>query len=202
MKSLLWRSPFASGRRLAIARLVFWISFLSFAAWFGRRAWVKNDAYFKNPIVVETRTRFHLWMLSSRSPRLASASWYSLQDIYLRSWRAYHLIAERFLDDKPIHFTIRHKDEPGRPSFVFGTFWASPERFNVYAKRASVRMHDGSYRPFVCSTVGEALLAMAYNEQDRWHTAFNGDWQRWYLENRRYYPLSVRASGMLPEKSR
>ncbi|MBI3549460.1 MAG: hypothetical protein HY078_10515 [Elusimicrobia bacterium] len=200
--ALLW-SPFPAGsRRLRAARAVFWVAFLTGSAVYGRKSWVRHDAGNKNPLVVGARTRFHLWRLSSRDPGRAAASWTELQNIYLRSWQAFHIMAPHFVDDEPIHFRIRHRDESKQPHGVYGTFWASPERLDVYAKREPSRMRDGSYQIFSCVTVGEALLAMAYNENEQWRSPFRGDWQRWYLENRSYYPLSVRAAGMMPEKDR
>jgi hypothetical protein len=115
-----------------------------------------------------------VWQMDSSDPETGAAAWIGLQQLYRSSWGAFEPTLEHVLDEDPIAFHIQRR--PG-PDFR-GT------RPPYHALSMPIG-HEG--RAVHCRTVGEAIMAMAYNE-GRWQTDLRDDgWASWWTRNQGYY---------------
>ncbi len=150
-----------------IARLAFWIVFLTAAGVTGWQIWVRLDPLRNHPAIAPWWLQRQVDGLSSSHRETAVRAWNELERCYLTKWSAYDWVVWRIKeniwrkDDPPIHFHLgrsgnRYHATPGMPG---------PD----------------------CRTVTDALMAMVHQDP-LWKTPYAGDWRRWWEANWTYYP--------------
>jgi hypothetical protein len=112
--------------------------------------------------------------------KVASEAWLDLHELYYTRWAAVEPIVAHALDEAPISFLVEAEKipVPGQPA---------RDGFSV---RGKPWYHETD--ALHCATVGEAIRAILYQAVDvhgnpRWRSAYAGDWDAWWAENRGYY---------------
>jgi len=146
-------------------RLVFWPVFLALAVAFGVYAWRQG---------VEQRCERCIRLLGHPQANIAAQAWWDLRELYYTKWAAYNFILDHLDDDRPISFLVERE---------IGASSAGPEALGF-----TTHSHPIYYRSdhVWCRTVREAMLAFIHDE-GKGKVEFDGDWQKWWEENRGYY---------------
>lgn len=167
----------ASSKARQVARLAFWVLFLSAAGVAARQIWTRLDPLRNHPILAPWWLQHNHDLLSSRDATTAVRAWNELERCFLSKWSAYDWVVWRVKediwkkDDPPIHFELHR----------------SGNRY--YASKSPVSPQ--------CRTVNEAMMAILYQEPI-WRTAHQGDWRKWWDANWTHFPnrhLAGKPSG-------
>jgi hypothetical protein len=167
-------APLVPGARIpGRVRLVFWLLFLLGAVLVFRRHWVPG-LLLRQPAVISWRIERDIRLVADKDPKTAAAAWYRLYGLYNTSWPAYYRILERVREPAPIH--LRFIRTPGpqsqAPGRLIDMWWPAPQ--------------GAAGEPAACRTVGEAVMAIAYDEGN-WGQDHAGDWGAWWQANKHRY---------------
>lgn len=102
--------------------------------------------------------------MSSHDPAQGADAFNELERYYRSKWAAFDPTIDLIGDRRRIHFEI-HREQ--------SKFYAVPSRLDRDEETC-------------CRTVGQAVAAIAHNE-GRYRTAYQGDWDRWWMDNKGYY---------------
>lgn len=165
--------PLVAGARIpGRVRFVFWLLFLLGAVLIFRRHWVPGLLH-RHPAIIAWKIESGIRGMADEDPKKASAAWYRVYGLYNTSWPAYYKILERVGEPAPVRFKLMRT--PGPPSQGGGrtimSWWPSP---------------NGEGAPAAPRTVGEAVMAIAYDEGN-WGQDFAGDWAAWWKANKHRY---------------
>jgi hypothetical protein len=124
--------------------------------------------------MVEPKFEKYLDLIASEDVDEATQAWIELYNLYYTSWDAYDMIMTKMHDSRPIHVQIALQESPVPGKAAEWKFMATGKP--IFYKSEGV----------ICNTVGEALMAIIYNEK-KWKSDFDGDWTSWWYSNRQYY---------------
>jgi hypothetical protein len=130
------------------------------------------------PLQVERAVR----KLGHPNAEVASEGWTELHQLYRTKWAAVYPTLAHAEDDAPISFLVERRGAPFSDRPELEGFWGSPKP----------RYHKTDQ--IWCRTVGDAIRAILYNENDaqgrpRWRTDLDGDWDAWWRANQGHYGL-------------
>jgi len=148
------------------ARIIFWSLFLPAALAFGIYAWNKG---------IRQQCAHQMYLMAHPNAKVASKAWNDLNRLYMSEWKAYDYLVDHVDDPRPIHFLV----EAGPAQYPYGHY--NTRYFEVHDKPIFYKTNR-----VYCRTVGEAVLAMIYNE-GKGRRDLEADWQTWWEANRGWY---------------
>jgi hypothetical protein len=157
-------------------RVGFWVVFLLVAAAAFTYIWRARDPLRQNPYLLTLWVKYNVRLVAHPHPAVAHEAWLELWNLYFTKWMAYQMFPEHLANAAPISFLIERQSFPpgGSNAPAMEGFFAHNKP--IYYKTDRV----------YCRTVGEALMAIMYQEK-KWTVDYQGDWQAWWQANGRYY---------------
>jgi hypothetical protein len=156
-----------------LARISFWVVFLSAAGVAARQIWVKADPLRNHPVIATWWLNHNFGKLSSTNREAAVRAWVELERCYLTKWSAYDWVVWRIKEDIW---------KPHDPPIHFGLVRGGNRFTGVLDPRTTQ-----------CRTVTEALMAIVYQEPG-WRTPLQGDWRKWWDANWTHFPNRARLA--------
>ena len=145
-----------------LGRILFWPIFLAAIGMTAYYFWQKQPPQ---------QFKYQFGRLAHPNAKIAGDAWQKISNLFFTDWAVFYSVLDETNNNAPISFLIEKSAQLNSDGTKRDIFVATKKP--IFYKTEQV----------YCRTIGEALMAMAYNDP-KVDEKFYGDWQTWWRKNR------------------